>query len=99
MPPRCRWPSLALLVALLPLGCKDRDANTTPNSAAPSSATTPISKSAAVKLTLDWKPEPEFGGFYAADLKGAYAANGLDVTIQSAGEGAPTWQLVSTGKT
>jgi NitT/TauT family transport system substrate-binding protein len=52
-----------------------------------------------VTLTLDWKPEPEFGGFYAAQLNDEYAKNNLDVTIQPAGEGAPTWQLVATGKT
>jgi NitT/TauT family transport system substrate-binding protein len=53
----------------------------------------------AVKLTLDWKPEPEFGGFYAADRIGAFAKQGLNVSIKPAGEGADTWQLVATGKT
>jgi NitT/TauT family transport system substrate-binding protein len=53
----------------------------------------------SVKLTLDWKPEPEFGGFYAAQQAGIFAKNGLDVAIKSAGEGAATWQLVATGKT
>lgn len=53
----------------------------------------------AVRLTLDWKPEPEFGGFYAAQENGAFAKNGLNVTLKPAGEGAPTWQLVATGKT
>jgi NitT/TauT family transport system substrate-binding protein len=52
-----------------------------------------------VQLTLDWKPEPEFGGFYAAQSSGAFTKHGLDVTLKSAGEGAPTWQLVATGKT
>ena len=52
-----------------------------------------------VQLTLDWKPEPEFGGFYAAQQNGSFAKHNLDVTIKSAGEGAPTWQLVATGKT
>jgi len=52
-----------------------------------------------IQLTLDWKPEPEFGGFYAAQQNGTFAKHGLDVTIKSAGEGAPTWQLVATGKT
>jgi NitT/TauT family transport system substrate-binding protein len=52
-----------------------------------------------VRLTLDWKPEPEFGGFYAAQKAGDFAKHGLDVTLKSAGEGAPTWQLVATGKT
>ena len=52
-----------------------------------------------VRLTLDWKPEPEFGGFYERKRNGTFAKNDLDVTIKSAGEGAPTWQLVATGKT
>jgi NitT/TauT family transport system substrate-binding protein len=52
-----------------------------------------------LRLTLDWKPEPEFGGFYAAQQTGDFAKHGLDVTLKSAGEGAPTWQLVATGKT
>ncbi len=52
-----------------------------------------------VQLTLDWKPEPEFGGFYAAQQNGTFTVHGLDVTLKSAGEGAPTWQLVATGKT
>jgi NitT/TauT family transport system substrate-binding protein len=53
----------------------------------------------SVQLTLDWKPEPEFGGFYAAKQDGAFAKQDLDVTVTPAGEGAATWQLVATGKT
>jgi NitT/TauT family transport system substrate-binding protein len=53
----------------------------------------------SVHLTLDWKPEPEFGGFYAAQSTGAFAKHQLEVSIKSAGEGAATWQLVATGKT
>jgi NitT/TauT family transport system substrate-binding protein len=53
----------------------------------------------SVQLTLDWKPEPEFGGFYAAKQDGAFSKQNLNVTITPAGEGAPTWQLVATGKT
>ena len=52
----------------------------------------------SVQLTLDWKPEPEFGGFYAGQLSGAFAKQGLDITLKPAGEGAATWQLVATGK-
>jgi NitT/TauT family transport system substrate-binding protein len=52
-----------------------------------------------IQLTLDWKPEPEFGGFYAAQQDGAFSRHGLAMNIQPAGEGADTWQLVATGKT
>jgi len=54
---------------------------------------------ASVKLTLDWKPEPEFGGFYAAQVNGTFAKHQINAKLKSAGEGAPTWQLVATGKT
>jgi len=50
-------------------------------------------------ITLDWKPEPEFGGFYQAQLSGAFKNRGLDIELKSAGAGAPTWQLVASGQT
>lgn len=45
-------------------------------------------------LTLDWVPEPEFGGFYAAKEAGAFKAHGLDVDIKPRGQGE-TWKLVA----
>ena len=85
---------LCIALTMLLLGCNDNDAATGP-------ATGPAggSQTAKVRLTLDWKPEPEFGGFYAAEQAGEFEKRGLDVDIKSAGAGAPTWQLVATGKT
>ncbi len=40
-------------------------------------------------LALDWVPEPEFGGFYAARESGAYTKHGIGVEIQGGGPGAP----------
>jgi NitT/TauT family transport system substrate-binding protein len=60
---------------------------------------TPTTGPSAVQLTLDWKPEPEFGGFYAASDNGKFSSHGLNVSIEPAGAGAPTWQLVATGRT
>ena len=34
-----------------------------------------------VTLQLDWYPQPEHGGFFAAQLLGYYKAEGLDVTL------------------
>jgi NitT/TauT family transport system substrate-binding protein len=50
-------------------------------------------KSARLKLALNWKPEPEFGGFYAA----SYAKHGLAVDILPGGSGTPTVQMVGAG--
>ena len=49
-----------------------------------------------VQLALNWKAEPQFGGFYAA--KGAFEAAGLDVTVLPGGSGTPTVQMVAAGQ-
>ena len=51
-----------------------------------------------VKLALNWVPEPEFGGFYAAREGGAYLRQGLDVDIMGGGAGVPVLQMVATGR-
>jgi NitT/TauT family transport system substrate-binding protein len=53
---------------------------------------------APVRLALNWKAEPQFGGFYAADVQGKYAANGLAVQVIEGGSGAPTIQVVGAGQ-
>ena len=51
-----------------------------------------------VKLVLNWVPEPEFGGFYAARDGGAYAKQNLDVEIMGGGAGVPVVQMVASGQ-
>lgn len=51
-----------------------------------------------VTLALNWKAEPEFGGFYTAALLGIYKKHGLDVTILEGGSGTPTVQMLANGK-
>jgi|SRR5579871_596194 len=51
------------------------------------------SKSAKIKLALNWKPDPQFGGFYAAP----YSKYSLDVEILPGGAGTPTVQMVGAG--
>ncbi len=52
---------------------------------------------AAVQLQLNWKPEPQFGGFYAAQVAGAYARHGLAVEIRPGGASAPTVDMLGAG--
>lgn len=49
-------------------------------------------------LALNWKAEPEFGGFYTAQLEGIYKKHGLDVKILEGGSGTPTVQMLANGK-
>lgn len=51
-----------------------------------------------VKVQLNWVPEPEFGGIYAARETGAYKKAGLDVEIVGGGPSSPVVQLVATGQ-
>ena len=51
---------------------------------APAEAADPI------RLALNWKAEPQFGGFYAAREGGHFAAKGLDVNIIEGGTLAVT---------
>jgi NitT/TauT family transport system substrate-binding protein len=52
----------------------------------------------SVVLALNWKPEPQFGGFYAAKQQGYYTDNGLKVKIIEGGSGTPTIQMLLAGK-
>jgi NitT/TauT family transport system substrate-binding protein len=49
-------------------------------------------------LALDWVPEPEFGGFYAARETGAFQRQRMDVDIRGGGAGVPVVQMVASGK-
>jgi NitT/TauT family transport system substrate-binding protein len=51
-----------------------------------------------VALALNWYPEAEHGGFYAALVHGYYEQAGLRVTIVPGGPGAPVLQEVATRK-
>ena len=51
------------------------------------------SPSHRIRLALNWKPDPQFGGFYAAP----YRQNSLDVEILPGGAGTPTVQMIGAG--
>lgn len=51
-----------------------------------------------VRLALNWVPEPEFGGFYAAAIDGLYRREGLEVELLPGGAGAPTVQMLEAGR-
>ncbi|MDG0816591.1 ABC transporter substrate-binding protein [Bdellovibrio svalbardensis] len=59
---------------------------------------TQIFAAQTVSLALNWKAEPEFGGFYAAELEGYFAQQGLKVDIIQGGSGTPTVQMLANKK-
>ena len=50
-----------------------------------------------LRFALNWKPEPEFGGFYEAALAGIYKKHKLDIEIIPGGAGTPAVQMVGAG--
>ena len=81
------WSLLCLALFALVTGCSKGTSH-----GAPASGT------AAIKLSLNWVPEPEFGGFYAARDGGAYKKAGFDVEIRGGGAGVPVVQMVASGQ-
>jgi NitT/TauT family transport system substrate-binding protein len=86
-----RWMMVCVLAG--GLICLDGCKKQTPAAAKDSASTlTPV------KLVLNWKPEPEFGGLYAAQDLGIFKAHHLAVTITPGGPGVPTKQMVLSGQ-
>ena len=52
----------------------------------------------AEELALNWKPEPEFGGFYQALKLKAYDKAGMKLSILPGGAGQPVTQMVAGKK-
>ena len=78
---------VALLPVALLVGC-----SSDPPAAPKADGLTPV------RVQLNWVPEPEFGGLYAAQLQGFFKAEGLDVTLIKGAAGVPSAQLAASGK-
>lgn len=51
-----------------------------------------------IRLALNWYPDAQHGGFYAALLNGYYEEEGLDVEIIAGGPNVPVMEKVSQGR-
>jgi NitT/TauT family transport system substrate-binding protein len=89
---------LALALACSGLACggsgETEDAATAGGSGAETAEKTAPT---VLQLQLNWKPEPQFGGFYAAEIAGAYARRGLAVEVRPGGASAPTVDMLGAG--
>ena len=51
-----------------------------------------------LQLALNWKAEPQFGGFYQANLKQSFHTLGFDLNVLEGGSGTPTVQMLANGQ-
>lgn len=81
---------VALCLTLLIAGCGKRE----PSAGDAGAAAPPVK----LRVQLNWVPEPEFGGLYAAREQGLYREAGLDVEIIKGSAGVPAAQLAASGQ-
>jgi len=91
----CRPGLLLLLAATICTGCSngadEKGESSQPTTDAPAALRD-------VTLALNWYPEAEHGGYYAALVHGLFEEVGLNVTIRPGGPGVPVIQDVATNR-
>jgi NitT/TauT family transport system substrate-binding protein len=89
-----RFLALAASASFLFAACSSGAATSAPSEAAPSAAAPSAAEStaasaaptaASVRLQLQWAPQAQFAGYFAADKQGYYKAENLTVTMVTGG--------------
>jgi len=84
---------LLLICTLALIACDNSGPSSAPGT--PTGAAGPAA--ATVKIQLNWKPEPQFGGFFAAQQIAAEKKQGVQLDVVAGGVGTPTIQMVAAG--
>lgn len=79
--------ALAIMLFAIPLGCSKRPTN---------DAGTPAEQ--PIQLQLNWIPDAQHGGFYAAVAEQHFANAGVNVQIIPGGPGTPAISKLATGR-
>ena len=85
---------VGLLVGLFGTGCGGVD----PRPADSGAGSPDGGELRPVKLQLNWYPEAEHGGYYAAQVHGCFRDAGLDVEIRPGGPSVPVLPQVASGR-
>ena len=85
------------LLVVFAIGCQPQSQNSTATATKPDDWIVET-RTEDVTLALNWFPEAEHGGFYAALVHGYFAEEGLNVTIRPGGPGVPVLSDVASGR-
>lgn len=89
---------LSLLIISIPILAACGEQKNSAASEAPAETDPSAPQLVPVTQVVNWFPQPEHGGFYAAAEKGYYRESGLDMTIMPGGPQVSTTQIVASGK-
>jgi len=92
--PKIAW-LFSLVSLILILGCDSGKTTKTATAPTESESAKSLTK---VALVLNWYPEAEHGGFYAAKVHGIFEKYGLDVDIQPGGKTTIVPQTLTLGR-
>ena len=96
----CSWRWLITASLVLVVGCSEgRDTKKAVQANTDQMLATDGKSLTNVTLQLNWFPEAEHGGYYAALVHGFFAAEGLDVEIIPGGPGSPVIQKLVANQT
>ena len=88
---------VSALLLVLTVGCRPKSETTAPMVSATNRDVVVETRIEDVTLALNWFPEAEHGGFYAALVHGYFAEEGLNVTIRGGGPKVPVIADVASG--
>lgn len=86
---------LTILCSLAIFGCSGSNSPSVTAASSPDSSQSNVTK---IRLQLNWIPDAQHGGFYAAQVAGHFADAKLDVEILAGGPGTPAITKVATGR-
>lgn len=73
-------------------------AKSAPKTTSKTALRTALQPDEKVRLALNWKPEPQFGGFYAARIAELDKKNHVEFELVPGGAGTPVVQMVAAGQ-
>jgi len=90
--------AMFMMVALLLSGCGGKTEAPATEKQATEGQPAGENKPTAITQVVNWFPQPEHGGQYAALSKGFYKEKGIEMTIMPGGPQVSTTQIVASGK-
>lgn len=92
-----RWRYVVVTTLICLIGCESKS-RSTPKPAVAGGTGSSAATLIPIEIQLNWKPEAEHGGYYAALVHGYFKEEGLDVKLTPGGPGTPLMESLATNR-